>query len=202
MTLEELQGIIGKNANSQQWLDSLNKILPEYEINTPQRIAAFMAECSHESGNFTQVKENLNYRAETLMRVWPKYFPTMEIAQQYAGKPEMIANRAYANRMGNGNEASGDGWRYCGRGLIQLTGFEGYQFFADSVGMDIKDVPAYLETFEGAVQSACSFWETNNLNVIADAGDIDKISKIINGGTLGMVERSEKYHHALTILGA
>jgi putative chitinase len=135
-----------------------------------------------------------------LMRTWPSHFPTMEIANQYAHNQEMIANRAYANRMGNGNEASGDGWKFCGRGLIQLTGRSNYQDFADSLSMNIDDVPAYLGTYEGAVQSACFFWENNNLNTLADSQDVKKITRVINGGELGLEDRMNRYTEAYNIL--
>ena len=178
-------------------------LLPDYEINTAQRIAAFIAQCSHESGGFTALKENLNYKAETLSRIWPKLFPP-EIAKAYAAMPnkqEAIANRAYGGRMGNGDEHSGDGWKFCGRGLIQLTGRSNYQAFADSLEMNIDDVPEYLGTFEGAAQSACWFWESNNLNQWADKGDIMTLTKKINGGTLGLDDRIKHYEHALHVLG-
>jgi putative chitinase len=202
ITQQQLASCIGNNQYLEQWCDALNKILPEYDINTPQRVAAFIAQAAHESGNFTALHENLNYRAETLMKVFPKYFPTDALAQQYAHHPEMIANRVYANRMGNGDEASGDGFRYCGRGLIQLTGKSNYQAFADSVQMPLEDVPAYLQTFEGAVQSACWFWESNNLNQYADSGDILTMTKRINGGTIGLADRQAHYNHALQVFGA
>jgi putative chitinase len=176
--------------------------LPDYEIDTPQRIAAFIAQCSHESGGFTALKENLNYRAVTLRKVFPKYFPNDDLANAYAGKQEMIANKVYANRMGNGNEASGDGFRYCGRGLIQLTGKSNYQAFADSLEMEVEDVPEYLQSFEGAAQSACWFWESNNLNKYADTGDIKTMTKVINGGYIGLDDRITHYDHAKYILGA
>ena len=156
-------------------------------------------------GNFTALQENLNYRAVTLRKVFPKYFPTDAIAEQYASQPnkaELIANRVYANRMGNGDEASGDGYRYCGRGLIQLTGKSNYQAFADSIEMNIEDVPAFLETFEGAVQSAAFFWESNNLNQYADKDDILTMTKRINGGTIGLEDRIKHYEHAKLVLGA
>jgi putative chitinase len=111
ITQEQLKSCIGNNPYLEQWASALNKLLPDYGIDTPERVAAFIAQCAHESGNFVFLKENLNYRAESLMRTWPKHFPTMDIATQYARKPERIANRAYANRMGNGDEVSGDGWR-------------------------------------------------------------------------------------------
>lgn len=198
---DQLSQILPGNPYVEHWCESLNKILPDYDISTTQRVAAFLAQCGHESGNFTALHENLNYRAETLSKVWPKYFPP-DVAQQCAHNQEAIANRAYANRMGNGDEASGDGFRYCGRGLIQLTGKNNYQAFADSLQMQVEDVPAYLQTFEGAIQSACWFWESNSLNTFADAGDIKGMTKVINGGYLGLEDREKHYKHALNILGA
>lgn len=189
------------NPYIEHWCEALNKILPDYEIDTPARIAAFVAQTAHESGGYTALHENLNYKAESLCRVWPRYFNSGN-ANDYAHQPEKIANRAYANRMGNGDEASGDGWKYCGRGLIQLTGKSNYQAFADSIQTDISEIPAFLQTFEGAIQSACWFWENNNLNRCADAGDIEKMTKIINGGTLGLEDRKRHYEHALHVLGA
>jgi putative chitinase len=126
----------------------------------------------------------------------------MEIATQYAHHPEPIANRAYANRMGNGDEASGDGWRYCGRGLIQLTGENNYQAFADSIETPLEQIPEFLATFEGAIQSACWFWDTNNLNQYADSGDITTMTRRINGGVLGLQDRIKHYDHALQVLTA
>lgn len=200
-TKQQLQEIIGKNPYIDYWHAAICDICPEYEINTPKRLAAWLAQCSHESGGFKFLKENLNYRAESLMKTWPRYFPTMEIARQYANKQEKIANRAYANRMGNGDEASGDGWRYLGRGLIQLTGKENYTWFAASIESPVEDMPEYLQTFEGAVQSACWFWENNNLNKEADAGDIRTMTKKINGGYIGLEDRMKHYNHALHVLG-
>jgi len=202
LTEQQLGQIISGNPYIPQWYTALKQCLPDYEINTPQRIAAFLAQCAHESGGFKFLKENLNYQAASLMRVWPRYFPDMATAQAYAHNQEKIANRAYANRMGNGDEASGDGLRFCGRGLIQLTGKTNYQAFADSIETPLEDVPAYLATFEGAVQSACWFWENNNLNQYADSGDITTMTKRINGGTLGLEDRQKHYQHALHILGA
>ena len=157
--------------------------------------------CAHESGGFMFLKENLNYRAESLMRVWPKYFPTIDIARQYEKKPEKIANRAYANRMGNGPEESGDGWKFAGKGLIQLTGRTNYTWFAASLEISVEEASEYLQTFEGAAQSACWFWETNNLNVQADANDIKTMTKKINGGFIGLEDRTKHYEHALHVMG-
>ena len=205
ITREQLQQIIPKNPYIDQWCTALNQLLPDYGIDTPQRVAAFLAQCAHESGGFVFLKENLNYRAASLRKVFPKYFPTDALAEEYASKPnkaEAIANRVYANRMGNGDEASGDGYRYCGRGLIQLTGKNNYTAFADSIETTPEEVSEYLETFEGAVQSACWFWETNNLNQYADNNDILTMTKRINGGTIGLADRTNHYHHALEVFGA
>jgi putative chitinase len=204
LTREQLAQIIPKNPYIDQWCSALNKLLPDYGIDTPQRVAAFLAQCAHESGGFQFLKENLNYRAASLRKTFSKYFPTDMLAEHYAGMPnkaEAIANRVYANRMGNGNEASGDGYRYCGRGLIQLTGKNNYQAFAESIETPVEEIPAYLETFEGAVQSACWFWETNNLNQFADTNDILTMTKRINGGTIGLEDRMKHYSHALEVFG-
>jgi len=201
-TKEQLSSIIGNNPDLDGWYDALSSVLPTYEIDTPQRAAAFIAQCNHESGGFKRLKENLNYKWESLRKVFPKYFPTDELAQEYAHKQEQIANRVYGGRMGNGDESSGDGSRYCGRGLIQLTGKNNYTKFADSIGIAVEMVPALLETFEGAVESAAWFWKTNNLNQYADARDILTMTKRINGGTIGLEERTNHYNHALEVFSS
>ena len=201
-TQEQLKEMIPRNPYVPQWYEAISSILPEYQINTPQRVAAFLAQCAHESGGFVFLKENLNYKAPSLRKVFPKYFPDDATASAYANKPERIANRVYANRMGNGDESSGDGWRYCGRGLIQLTGKDNYTFFAASLDIPVEEASEYLQTFEGAVQSACFFWEQNNLNKWADSGDILTLTKRINGGTIGLEDRIKHYEHALHIFGA
>jgi putative chitinase len=201
ITREQLAQIIPKNSYIDQWCDALNKLLPDYGIDTPQRVAAFLAQCAHESGNFVFLKENLNYKWASLKKVFPKYFPTDELAQAYEKQPERIANRIYGSRMGNGDEASGDGYRYCGRGLIQLTGRNNYEAFADSIESTPEEVSAYLETFEGAVQSACWFWETNNLNQFADTDDIKTMTRRINGGFIGLEDRIKHYEHARHVFG-
>jgi putative chitinase len=205
ITKEQLQQLIPGNPYINEWHEALEQLLPDYEINTPERIAAFIAQCAHESGGFRAIKENLNYKAATLRKIFPKYFPTDELANAYANMPnkqEAIANRVYANRMGNGDEHSGDGYRYCGRGLIQLTGKQNYQNFADSIETSVEDASEYLATFEGAAQSACWFWESNNLNRFADVGDIKGLTKAINGGYIGLDDRIKHYNHALHVLGA
>ena len=201
-TKEQLSSVIGNNPNLDGWYEALSNVLPEYEIDSPQRVAAFIAQCTHESGGFKRLKENLNYKWESLRRVFPKYFPDDELAREYAHKQEQIANRVYSGRMGNGDESSGDGFRYCGRGLIQLTGKNNYTKFAESIGMVVEEVPALLETFEGAVKSACWFWKTNNLNQYADSGDILTMTKRINGGTIGLEDRIKHYNHALEIFSS
>jgi len=205
LTLQQLKQLLPKNPYVQHWHHALEQLLPEYEINTPQRIAAFVAQCAHESGGFMVLKENLNYKAATLRKIFPKYFPTDEMANQYAAMPnkqEAIANLVYANRMGNGDPTTGDGYRYCGRGLIQLTGKSNYSWFAASLDIPVEEAAEYLQTFEGAAQSACWFWETNNLNQWADKGDILTLTKKINGGTIGLEDRIKHYEHALHVMGA
>lgn len=204
LTLDQLKQLLPKNPYVDHWHKALSQLLPDYEINTSRRIAAFIAQCSHESANFTALKENLNYRWQTLRKLFPKYFPTDELAQQYASLPnkqEAIANRIYGGRMGNGPEETGDGFRFCGRGLIQLTGKQNYTWFAASLGITVEEASEYLQTFEGAAQSACWFWETNKLNQWADAGDMVTLTKRINGGTIGLDDRIKHYEHALHVLG-
>jgi putative chitinase len=198
---EHLAEMIKGNPYIDQWYHALSEILPEYGINTPERVAAFIAQCAHESGGFKFLKENLNYKAESLLKVFPKYFKTLDEARAYEKKPEKIANKIYGNRMGNGDEASGDGFRYCGRGLIQLTGKENYSWFAASLEIPVEEASEYLETFEGAVQSACWFWEENKLNQWADKKDILTLTKRINGGTIGLDDRIKHFNHALHVLG-
>jgi putative chitinase len=203
-TKDQLAQIIPGNQYVGHWYEALNSILPEYEINTPDRVAAFLAQCAHESGGFRALKENLNYKAASLRKIFPKYFPDDATANHYASLPnkqEAIANRIYANRMGNGPENSGDGFRYCGRGLIQLTGKENYSWFAASLDIPVEEASEYLETFEGAVQSACWFWEENKLNQWADKKDILTLTKRINGGTIGLDDRIKHFNHALHVLG-
>jgi putative chitinase len=200
LTQEQLQQIIPKNQYVSYWYTALQQLLPQYEINTPDRIAAFLAQCAHESGGFVFIKENLNYRWQSLRKVFPKYFPTDALAQQYEKQPQKIANRVYANRMGNGPEESGDGWRFCGRGLIQVTGRDNYSWFAASLQISPEEASEYMETFEGAAQSACWFWESNNLNQWADKKDILTLTKRINGGTIGLEDRKKHYEHCLHVL--
>ncbi len=183
------------------YLEPLNTVAEYYEMNVnPARLAGFLAQTAHESGGYTAIKENLNYSAKGLRGTFGKYFPNDEIANHYAKKPEMIANRVYANRMSNGPEESGDGYRFCGRGLIQLTGRANYTKFANDLGMSIEDTIAYLETPNGAVASAGWFWDNNKLNQYCDSGDFVTLTKRINGGTIGIEDRKHHYELAMHYL--
>lgn len=162
-----------------------------YGINTNERMATFLANVMHECSNLNAMVENLNYSADGLRKTFPKYFKTSEEAAAYARKPQQIANRVYANRMGNGNEASGDGWRYRGRGMMMLTGRSNYKSYADSdlcIGNPVLN-PDIIGKFPEAYKSAMWFWEKNGLNQLADKGDFETIVKRINGGTLGLANR-------------
>lgn len=176
----------------QLWADALNRFCPQYGIDTMPRMVAFLAQCGHESCGFTALSENLNYSAVALQRVWPKRFNSVT-AEQYARKPEAIANHVYANRMGNGDEASGDGWKFRGKGLIQLTGRDNQTAFAKHAGVSVDVVGGYLLSIDGAVQSACWFWREHGCNVFADRGDITGCTKAINGGLNGLDDRKERY---------
>jgi putative chitinase len=183
------------------YLEPLNTVAEYYEMNTnPARLAGFLAQTAHESGGYNFIKENLNYSAKGLMGTFKKYFPSEDIAKQYERQPERIANRVYANRMSNGDEASGDGYRFCGRGLIQLTGRANYTKFANDLGMSIEDTVAYLETPNGAVASAGWFWDNNNLNQYCDSGDFVTLTKRINGGTIGLEDRKHHFELAMHYL--
>lgn len=200
ITTEQLSKILIKNKNVADLAVTLNKILPKYEINTKNRIAGFLAQCGHESADFTILKENLNYGAKGLRGVFPKYFPDDATAAKYERKPEMIANRVYGGRMGNGPEASGEGYKFRGRGAIQLTGKDNYTAFSKSIGKTIDETIAYLETLDGAIESACWFWKARGLNAVCDADDIVKMTKLINGGTIGLEERKSHYVKAKSVL--
>ena len=185
-------------ANAAKYVDALNEAMWEFEIVTNQQKAMFLAQCCHESGHFRAVSENLNYSSDGLKRVFPKYFRTVDPAG-YNRKPEKIANRVYASRMGNGDEASGDGWRFRGRGLIQLTGKNNYMSCGEDLEVDLLAHPEYLESPEGAARSAAWFWWQNDLNILADRGDIKACTKKINGGYIGLDDRVELYEGALEV---
>jgi len=197
MTNEQLQEL----GIDTKWLQPLEDTFAKYDINTPERQAAFIGQCAHESGNFKTLEENLNYKPEALMRVWPSRFPDLATAMKYAHNPEAIANKVYGGRMGNGPEETGDGWKYHGRGLIQLTGKENYANCGSSIGVDLLSNPNLLNTPEYAALSAGWFWNKKGLNALADAGDFETMTKRINGGTLGLEDRKAKIAKALSVLG-
>jgi len=183
------------------WYESMYEALPQYGITTIPRVAAFIAQCAHQSGGFSTLEENLNYKAATLTKIWPQRYPA-GIAEQYAGKPELIANKSYGGRMGNGPETSGEGWKYRGRGLLQLTGKDNYAscskfMFQDDTLLENPDI--LLDSYY-AIHSACWFWHKNNLNQYADSGDFVTMTKKINGGTIGLEDRKKHYAHAVEVL--
>ena len=183
-----------------EWAAALNQTFDRFKINTPNRQAAFVAQCGHECGNFRVLEENLNYRAESLMKLWPRRFPTLEIANAYARNPKKIANMVYANRMGNRDEASGDGYRFRGRGCIQLTGHANYYHAGLAVGQDFVMEPDMVATPTYAAMTAGWFWDTHDCNRFADSGDMRGLTKKINGGLIGLDDREKRYHAALTQL--
>ena len=195
LTQEQLKQMV-KNPHIDQWYAALEQLLDDYEINTPQRVAAFVAQCAHESGNFVFIKENLNYKAASLMKTFGKYFPTADIAAQYANTPERIANRVYASRMGNGDEASGDGYRYKGAGFIQLTGKSNYAAFDKFVDDDILANPNLVAT-KYPLLSAGWYWNSRALNVSSDKGASDdvvtEVTKKVNGGVNGLDDRLKHF---------
>jgi putative chitinase len=201
-TQEKLAKCLSRNKNTAELFEVFNEVLPRYEITTIERVAAFLAQCGHESADFTVLKENLNYSAEGLSKVFPKRFPTVAAAQPYNRNPEKIANKIYSDRMGNGPEASGEGYKFRGRGAIQLTGKENYTKFANSINQSLDEAVAYTETLAGAIESACWFWSTNKLNALADATDIVALTKRINGGTIGLEDRKHHFENNLVTLSA
>jgi putative chitinase len=183
-----------------EWVDALNSTFERFNISSIRQQAAFIGQCGHECGNFKVLEENLNYRAETLMRLWPKRFPTREIADQYARNPKKIANKVYASRMGNRDEASGDGYRFRGRGCIQLTGHSNYFHAGKALGIDFVMEPDLVATPQYAALTAGWFWDTQKLNAIAEAGDWTKLTKKINGGTIGLDDRIKHINMAIKVI--
>ena len=182
-----------------KWLNPLNAAFEKYDINTPKRQAAFIGQCSVESNNFKTLEEDLNYSAEGLMRTWPSRFPDIDTAEKYAHNPEKLANKVYAGRLGNTED--GDGWKYHGRGLIQLTGRDNYKNCGQAIGEDLINSPDLLAQPEGAALSAAWFFNKHGLNQLADIGDFVLMSKRINGGDLGLSQRIAKINHAINVLG-
>jgi putative chitinase len=185
-----------------QWVDALNECFLRFNISTPRQQAAFIGQCGHECGNFRILEENLNYRAATLMKLWAKRFPTLEVANAYAGNPKKIANMVYASRMGNRDEASGDGYRFRGRGCIQLTGHANYFHAGKALGIDFVADPDLVGTPKFAALTAGWFWSTHNCNNLAEAADWVGLTKKINGGTIGLDDRIKHTNEALAVLQA
>jgi len=205
-TREHLAEIIPGNKQVEEWYAALYEVLPMYEITTERRVAHFLSQCAHESANFKRLEENLNYSAKALRAVFGRYFgdPPKRDADEYHRQPEMIANYVYMDefrkyKMGNIHE--GDGWLFRGRGLKQLTGRENYTRFGDSIGMTAEEAAEYVQSFNGAIQSACWFWDTNHLNDIADGDNVKLMTKKINGGSIGLEDRQRRYINAMDVLG-
>lgn len=198
MNLEKLKGHIPDTVIAQ-----IPDVQTKFEINTPLRLAHFLAQCGHESGGFKAVSENLNYGAKGLMGTFKKYFPTEALANAYARQPEKIANKVYGGRMGNGLEASGEGWKFRGRGYIQLTGKDNYTAFDKSVEDDILATPDLVAT-KYPLLSAAWFFHKNGLHKIADEGATDavvtKVTKRVNGGTIGLPDRIKHFNEYNNLL--
>ena len=182
------------------WVDALNETFQRFDISTPIRQASFIGQCGHECANFKVLEENLNYRAETLMKLWKSRFQTIEIANEYARNPKKIANKVYSSRMGNRDEASGDGYRFRGRGCIQLTGHANYFHAGQACGEDFVMQPDLVATPRYAAMTAGWFWNTHKLNQYADSKDYKTLTKKINGGFIGLEDRVKHINEALQVL--
>ena len=206
ITVEQLSHMIPKNTEVEQWCEELNRAFDKYGINTPKRIAGFISQCAHESSDFRRLEENLNYSEAALNRVFGRYFGEgKRNAADYARNPEKIANYVYmdeyrSKRGALGNVHEGDGWRFRGKGLKQLTGRRNVEGFAKDFGITAEEASDWLETKEGALASALWFWDTNNLNEVADTGDVVKLTKRINGGDIGLADRQSRYNVAMQAL--
>lgn len=182
-----------------EWVNPLNETFQRFNLNTLRQQAAFIGQCSHECGNFRILEENLNYRAETLIKLWPKRFDQAK-AQMCARNPKLIANTVYSGRMGNRDEASGDGWRFRGRGCIQLTGYANYYHAGQALGEDLVMEPDLVATPRYAALTAGWFWSTHDCNRLAEASDWVGLTKKINGGTIGLQDRIKHIDHAIAAL--
>lgn len=203
---EHLAALIAGNPKVDDWYKALCEILPKYGITTQRRVAHFISQCAHESNNFRSLEENLNYSEKSLNAVFPRYFGAgKKNAADFARQPEKIANYVYMDEFRTakmGNVQPGDGWRFRGRGLKQLTGRDNYTRFGKAVGMTAEQAAEYVATEKGAIESACWFWDTNKLNDIADTDDVVKMTKKINGGNIGLADRQARYSKAMEVLGA
>ena len=205
-TKEHLAKMIPGNKDVDSWYDALIEVMPKYGITSKRRVAHFISQCAHESNNFRSLEENLNYSAKALRAVFGRYFgnPPKRDADEYHRKPERIANYVYMDEFRKykmGNVKEGDGWLFRGRGLKQLTGRSNYTAFGKSINISAEEAAIYVATPAGAVESACWFWDTNNLNKIADTDDVTKMTKRINGGNIGLDDRKKRYKAAMEVLG-
>lgn len=206
LTEAQLAAMIPTNKEIAAWCATLNEMLPKYDITTPRRIAGFISQCAHESGDFNLLEENLNYREATLLRVFPRYFgPGKANAAEFAGNPEKIANYVYMDKNRSkagalGNVQEGDGWLFRGKGLKQVTGRANHAAFGKTLGMTAEQAAEYLMTKKGALESALWFWGSRNLNAVADTGDVVRLTKIINGGDIGLADRQARYSRAMSAL--
>ena len=207
-----------KQATAQKWVDAVAAACQEFNINTPQRIAGFLSQCAHESGGFERLQENLNYSADGMAGIWPRRFAVLgpdkkpvkkdgknqpnKFALALHRKPEMIANVVYSGRMGNGPTESGEGWKYRGRGLKQLTGKDNHRACSEGLGVDLVANPDLLLEPVYAARSAAWFWATNKCNNFADSGDIEGLTKKINGGLIGIDDRKKRYASAVRSLSS
>jgi putative chitinase len=208
ITLSQFQQMIPTNKEAAEWYDITIDFFEKYNITTPLRIASFMAQCAHESQDFRALEENLNYSVESLLRVFPRYFGKGKAdPAAYARNPEKLANYVYmdVNRSKQGalgNTQPGDGWKFRGGGIKQLTGRNNYAVFGKDLGMTADEAAAYVRTKKGALESACWFWKKNNLEKFADADDIVGMTKKINGGTIGLEDRQKRYVNAKKVIGS
>lgn len=219
MTVTSPLLVAAKIKNPDKWLQPIIETCVEFEINTPQRIAGFLAQTSHESGGYTMLTENLNYKAATLAACWPNRFAEMgadkkpkkdakgaliptKVAHSIAGKPELIANLVYSSRMGNGAPQTGEGWKFRGRGLKQLTGKDNYARCGRDLGVDLVSHPDLLLEPVYAARSAGWFWKVNKLSEYADNGDIKGMTKKINGGFIGLKERQDLYNKIMAAMNS
>jgi putative chitinase len=204
-TKEHMSLLIPGNSNPERWHGALCEILPKYQITNERRVAHFISQCAHESNNFRTLEENLNYSADVLLRVFPRYFGSgRRSAAEYARNPEKLANYVYMDefrtpRARMGNTQPGDGWRFRGRGLKQLTGRNNYAAFGRTVGMTAEQATDYVSTEKGAIESACWFWNSNNLNFIADTDNVVEMTRRINGGDIGLTDRQQRYNRAIQL---
>lgn len=209
ITSNQLQAALPLCKSPELWSAALNPAMAKFEINTAARIAAFLAQTAHESSQFNRLTEGLSYKtAARLVAIFPKRFPSEASAAPYVANPEKLANRIYASRMGNGDEASGDGYRFRGRGLIQITGRSNYIDIGNALGLDLTAQPDLLIEPQWAAMSAAYYWFGHGLNALADdetddndIEDFTTITKKINGGTVGLKERLELFHSIRPLLG-